>query len=102
MSEPERPWWRMKRWVTAAAVASVVAAGYLYPLSGGLAMYAVGRGWLNRATFDAFYAPALAVHRRLGPHRADEDPGPIRLWFGAYEEDFLPHWYDLGRRAASD
>ena len=102
MSEPERPWWRMKRWVAAAAVGSAVTACYLYPLSGGLATYAVGRGWLTRPTFDALYAPALAVHCRLGPHPGDEDLGPVRLWFGAYEEDFLPHWHDLGRRVASN
>lgn len=102
MPDPGRPWWRMKRWIAGAGVPSAIAAGYLYPLSGGLAMYAVGRGWLSRPAFDALYAPALAVHRRLGPQPSDKDPGPVGLWFGAYEEDFLPHWYDLGRRAASD
>jgi len=55
-------------------------------------MYAVGRGWITRATFAAVYAPALTVHRRLGPQPGDDDPGPIRLWFEAYEGDFLPHW----------
>ena len=84
-----RPWWKKKRWQTAVAVSSLLAA---YPACLAPVGYGVGRRWIPAPLADAYLWPIDAT---LGPSE--------RTAVGRASAAYGGWGYDLGRRhAASD
>lgn len=81
MDEPPRPWWKSKRWIASALLATV--AGYV--ASSGPARYFVGR-WpvQTRSVYYALYAPLSFPVRKNSP--------PVVRLYGRYRS----WWYHLG------
>lgn len=81
----QRPFWKRKRWIAAAALWLALPAAY--PLSLGPAAYVCGRGWLSREAVTEIYGPLREATGVTG----------LRL----QEDSYAMLWYHLGQQQAA-
>lgn len=91
-----KPFWKKKRWITAAVLWLVLLS---FPVAPAPFAYVYGRGWLPPEVFDAidltlFRAEAELLSLIPGTIGGDSVVGWWRTWNG--------WWYHLGVRHAAD